>query len=331
MKDLTFNGEFPVACFSSLQLSDIDEIYEQFNRIIRKHDVLTYEVTGSLSELHYAPLSKMAISGARLGTKLLVDAHAVEDTCLIFCASDNPFHMTIDGRSVLVDENKTGVVMPGMPFQLTVPPDSSSIMLDLDLSYVESLIAHELNDELEAPLQFLHDDLYPADEKGFIDLLHLLYKQVELGIPEIGHRGHMIRFEELVASSFIYGKRHNYSNALDLIDSQVAPRYVERAVTYIHEHAGEALTLKTLAEIATISQRSLVRGFQKYKDCSPMAYLKKVRLEKAHQELKHACPENTSVTSIAGKWGFHNAGRFAHAYRNTFHESPSDTLRKKLL
>jgi transcriptional regulator GlxA family with amidase domain len=58
---------------------------------------------------------------------------------------------------------------------------------------------------------------------------------------------------------------------------------------------------------------------------TPMTYLRRVRLERARQDLQ----ENSgSVSDIANRWGFSNLGRFSHAYREQFGETPSATLRK---
>ena len=145
------------------------------------------------------------------------------------------------------------------------------------------------------------------------------------------HPGYLQQLEDLIASSLIYSRKHNYSEVLSSPSAASTPRHVRLAVDYIHAHAEEPLTLHSLADVAVSSTRSLVRGFQKYKNCSPMAYLRAVRIERAHEELMHGCPENYSVTMIANKWGFFNPGRFAQAYRQRFGENPSDTLRRRFL
>jgi transcriptional regulator GlxA family with amidase domain len=46
-----------------------------------------------------------------------------------------------------------------------------------------------------------------------------------------------------------------------------------------------------------------------------------------HDELREADPHVTTVSQVAGRWGFLYLGRFAAAYREKFGERPSDTLR----
>ena len=58
-----------------------------------------------------------------------------------------------------------------------------------------------------------------------------------------------------------------------------------------------------------------------------MRYLKHCRLEAAHRELMSAERDQTTVTVVALQYGFYHLGRFAGAYRETFGELPSETLK----
>jgi AraC-like DNA-binding protein len=56
----------------------------------------------------------------------------------------------------------------------------------------------------------------------------------------------------------------------------------------------------------------------------PMHYLRDARLDKVHEALRRAEPEE-NVISIS-RWGFLHMGRFAAVYRKRFGEAPSETL-----
>jgi AraC-like DNA-binding protein len=59
----------------------------------------------------------------------------------------------------------------------------------------------------------------------------------------------------------------------------------------------------------------------------PMAYLRQVRMARAHEELLGADPGRTTASAVARKWGFGQYGRFAADYARRFGRKPSDTLR----
>ncbi|WP_433802171.1 helix-turn-helix transcriptional regulator [Actinomycetospora sp. CA-084318] len=106
------------------------------------------------------------------------------------------------------------------------------------------------------------------------------------------------------------------------------PAALRRAVEYIEAHAGEDVTLDEIARAARIGPRALQLAFNRHRGGSPMAYLRQVRLLRAHRDLEAADPtQGDTVAAIAAQWGFANPGRFATMYRESYGISPSRTLR----
>jgi transcriptional regulator GlxA family with amidase domain len=109
---------------------------------------------------------------------------------------------------------------------------------------------------------------------------------------------------------------------------RVAPAALRRAVAYIDAHADQPITVTEIAAAAGVSARALQHAFKQQHDTSPLGYLARVRLERAHHDLQAGDPaRGDSVTTIAQRWGFTNPGRFATAYRHTYRVNPSHTLR----
>jgi transcriptional regulator GlxA family with amidase domain len=67
--------------------------------------------------------------------------------------------------------------------------------------------------------------------------------------------------------------------------------------------------------------------FRRHLDCTPLQYLRNVRLDLAHRDLLAAQRPEQTVAQIAARWGFMHTGRFAVLYRQTFGQSPHETLR----
>ena len=59
---------------------------------------------------------------------------------------------------------------------------------------------------------------------------------------------------------------------------------------------------------------------------SPYAFLRTVRLERAHAELAGGAPD--AIRDIALRWGFQNASKFSAAYQAQFGVRPSETRRR---
>jgi transcriptional regulator GlxA family with amidase domain len=72
--------------------------------------------------------------------------------------------------------------------------------------------------------------------------------------------------------------------------------------------------------------RAVQYMFRRHLDTTPMAYLRRIRLDRAHRDLLAADPSHDTVSAIATRWGFAHTGRFSQVYRAEFGESPSVTL-----
>ena len=106
-----------------------------------------------------------------------------------------------------------------------------------------------------------------------------------------------------------------------------APWQVRRAADFIEAHWHQPITIETLAVASDLSARSLFAAFKKTLGCSPMTFVKRVRLTQARDRLTQPA-RNASVTSVALDCGFNNLGHFAKDYAAAFGELPSDTLKR---
>ncbi|MCZ7436964.1 AraC family transcriptional regulator [Micromonospora sp. WMMC241] len=110
---------------------------------------------------------------------------------------------------------------------------------------------------------------------------------------------------------------------------RVAPSVVRRAQAYLEEHAAEPVTVAQVAAACGVGPRGLQAAFQRQVGHSPLTYLRRVRLARAHHDLTTADPASgQTVAAIARRWGWTSGGRFAAAYRETYGRPPSETLRR---
>lgn len=121
---------------------------------------------------------------------------------------------------------------------------------------------------------------------------------------------------------------HPYRGALDRPDRVHRPRPVRQAIDAMQAHPEEPFTAATLARIAGVSVRGLQEGFRRHVGTTPMAYLRQIRLARAHGDLRAANPSTTTVADVAYRWGFAHLGRFAATYRARYNTAPSRTLRE---
>lgn len=106
------------------------------------------------------------------------------------------------------------------------------------------------------------------------------------------------------------------------------PRSIRRAMAFIDEQAATPITVSDIAAAAGVTPRALQQGFARHVGLRPMEYVRRVRLDRAHLELKAADPgQGATVGAIAARWGFAKPERFAASYREAYGVPPSRTLR----
>lgn len=134
------------------------------------------------------------------------------------------------------------------------------------------------------------------------------------------------RLEQTAVAALLLTLEHTYSEELHQRSGRMPERLARQAVDLLQGDAGRAWTVGELARDCGVSMRALYDGFREVTGTSPMNYLQQLRLDNARDMLLSADAE-TTVATVAYRWGFAHLGRFAGAYRKRFGETPSATLR----
>jgi AraC-like DNA-binding protein len=119
---------------------------------------------------------------------------------------------------------------------------------------------------------------------------------------------------------------HNYTRLLRRA-RQSSNWQLDAAEQYMHSNAHLPLSLGDICKEAGVNARTLQHSFRRKRGCTPMQFLRNIRMEKIRHELL-APTGDTSVSGEAARWGFLHFGRFSGEYRQAFGELPSETLRR---
>ncbi len=135
----------------------------------------------------------------------------------------------------------------------------------------------------------------------------------------------LVEFEQMLLIAFLIANPHNFSDVLEREQPRPAPWQVRRVEEYITANWSRPITVEALAAAAGACARSIFKAFRDSRNCSPMAFVKSVRLQHARRMLQQP-DSTTTVVSTAFACGFFNPGHFARDYRLAFGELPSETL-----
>jgi AraC-like DNA-binding protein len=107
-----------------------------------------------------------------------------------------------------------------------------------------------------------------------------------------------------------------------------SPATLRRAIAFIDDQAEKDISVADIAAAANVSIRAVQLAFRRHLDTTPLRYLRRVRLARAHAQLLTGDPASESVTAVAYRWGFSSPSRFAASYRRAYGVTPSQALRQ---
>ena len=133
---------------------------------------------------------------------------------------------------------------------------------------------------------------------------------------------------QLLAASVLQAFPNSADTPATAADQHDAsPGTLRRAMAFIEANPDIDISISDIARAAHVTPRAVQLAFRRHLDTTPLAYLRRVRLHHAHQELAQASPgDGTTVTTVAYRWGFTSPSRFAATYHATYGVLPSYTL-----
>jgi AraC-like DNA-binding protein len=135
-------------------------------------------------------------------------------------------------------------------------------------------------------------------------------------------------FEDNLALCLLLGLPHSHTARLQQQKGSAAPRQVRRAEEFMRANAETPLTIAEIAQAAGCSVRALQMAFDRFRGMTPMAALRRIRLEEARSEILND-GRTESIARIAAGHGFSTPSRFAQLYRRTYGIYPSKALHKQ--
>lgn len=99
----------------------------------------------------------------------------------------------------------------------------------------------------------------------------------------------------------------------------------------VYHHMDGNINIHSLAEKYKISERTLQNSFKSLFGFTPNHFLRQLKLNLVHNELREIHPAQSTVSKIALKWGFTHMGSFSRYYTELFGRNPSKTLQRDYL
>jgi AraC-like DNA-binding protein len=275
----------------------------------------------------------------RIGPITLADVTYDTDVALSFDQNRASYHVNVPlagwfesrhrGLQITVTPEAASVFRPdGETTVNRWPGGTRDLAVKIDRVAIDRALEALIGGWVESPIPFNATlKLQAGAARDWVRLLLMAHRQLEC--PDSLLR-HPVVWDPLV-ESLIHGlllvADHPYRQALAAPGDPSRPAAVRDAMDIIDAGPHLPLTTSTLARQCHVSVRTLQEGFQRHLGISPMAYLRQVRLRRAHRDLRSAHPSHNTVASIAHRWGFTHLGSFAAAHKKMYGETPRQALR----
>jgi AraC-like DNA-binding protein len=237
----------------------------------------------------------------------------------------NAGRTSFGGSQFNINQNEASVIPAGVEMMHEYQAGFVQFILRLEASALQAKLSAALGMPITRNVEFVSRSSFenPA--------LRRLQRMIEFMVSELDRddakvpAAALVEFEQMLLISFLTANPHNFSDVLEREPPRPAPWQVRRVEEYIVANWNRPVTVDALAAAAGASARSIFKAFRDSRNCSPMAFVKSVRLAHARRMLQKP-DSTTTVVSTAFACGFLNPGHFARDYRLAFGELPSATL-----
>jgi AraC-like DNA-binding protein len=277
--------------------------------------------------LNHVQLQSVALSYARYGAPVRITMSDTDFYTQGFGIRGYGEAIT-DGRFFPVTKGRGGAAGPDANALLNYQTAFEHVFLKISPEALSGKLSALLGNPLNQPLKLKGEYNEPALATQFRFVMFLISEldRSEAALPSLM----LAEFEQAMIVAYVCANLSNYSDRLYRERPTIASWQVQRATDYIEMNWDQPITIEALASATETSARSLFATFKKDRGCSPMTYVRHVRLLHARDILSQGAP-GSSVKSVALKCGFRNAGHFAKNYLIRFGELPLETLKRAKL
>ncbi|WP_034296316.1 AraC family transcriptional regulator [Herbaspirillum sp. RV1423] len=305
--------------------SDIEEARSVGERIFCKNAIYSKDPQFN-TRINYRRVGGLGVGRMTYGGETIIDPDVMESFSLIQIPIRGREFIESDGKRALLEPDQGIVLNAHVRTSIRHMAGTEKIIVRVNNDVVRRQCQQHLGRTLQNDVEFkMEMALDTPDGRSLVQMLAWMcdvLSNTDKVSPLLS-----TQFESTFVGMLLNCQENNYSE--DLYEDKgksLAPSFVKGVEHYIEEHAHEPITVGDLAEYAGVSSRSLYSGFRRFRNTSPMHYLKEVRLRRVHEELLLASPTSGAVTNVALRWGFSHLGHFTTDYKRRFGETPSQTL-----
>jgi AraC-like DNA-binding protein len=307
---------------------DLDHAIEYMTGVLAEHTLAFLPRERHLDFHHrQAKLGPVVVNLMEYGAGIMVDAPPFTDFYLLQFTLNGWCQIWQNKIDTVLPAGSVTIVNPFPGFKKAWMPGTRQLFLRIDKRLVQREFQAWTGVDEVGEIEF---QLSPINDMAKVGTLtryvRMLCDDLRDEKSDLAHPLVCDRIASGLISILLTSIPHNQTRLVEAVTRPAAPFFVRRVEQFIEEHARDAIRLADLTGVAGVSTRALHMGFRHFRNTTPMAYLRSIRLELARTELAQIGRQGGSVAAVATLLGFANLGRFARDYQARFGELPSETL-----
>ena len=301
------------------ELDSVEEAQARIASVLHPHKLTPgRQSRGARYRMDFLRLSGLGFAAIDHGGAMHLDSLGSNDYyLLLFCPSGTGV-VQCDGDEFELNGRFGFACNPGQSFRALFSQQNEQLVFRLD---ADAFRRHAESGGL--PRLRPHVDLEEPGMQPWLALMRTVLSNP--GMLDLARTNRLIaaNLEELLTGFLLRGHPNECQELGRSVG--IAPATVRRSEEFIRQSAAKPLNLAMIAAAAGVPQRTLLEAFRRFRDTSPMKFVRDVRLDAVRDRLAHGTTPCT-VAEAAVEFGFGHLSRFSQEYRRRFGENPSETL-----
>lgn len=325
--EVVIGGSALLPRYPVFRTPDMDQAHAHLRHILGEHSVDYLPHERRLDFRHrLATVGSIAVNSLEWGAGVTIKADLADYYVLKFTLVGE-CELWRKTNHTVVSTGSVAVLNSRQAFTKALMPRTRQLLLCLDRRLVEREFRAWTGLDAAEGIEFDLSPIEMAKLGTLTRFVAMLCDDLRNDSSDLLHPLVADRVASGLVSLMLTSIPHNKTRAIETAaDRLITPFFVRRVEQFIEERARDDITLTDLTGIAGVSTRALQAGFRRFRDTTPMAHLRSIRLELARAELMNAAQQSSSVAAAANATGFGHLGRFARDYQTRFGELPSQTL-----
>lgn len=260
-------------------------------------------------------MGSLSLAIVEFGGAARIEADARTNDYLLMSCLRGSAEFHVDDQQIRLTDGQAFFAHPCNKIVADLSPDCARLVLNIGPDLMKSVGLMGLDEQITPTT---------TEMAPLLDQLQLILASQPL-LQMIREDTQVSQDMEKLLASLLKGCRRRIL-ARPHEQAVVISRDVRRAEVFIRTHAEDSIYLEDIVRASGVSARALQSNFMRFRQTTPMQFLRNVRLEMVHARLLDEC-DSGLVTRVALECGFNHLGRFSMFYRQRYGESPSETLR----